>query len=151
MWNRKKSIYVSIAVCWFILAALILIAILAPFFLKDFYMLFGGRIPSAHLDYVILGCYYPCAAFGILADVTLLKMLSRIEKDNPFCKENVKGLKIISICCFVVGIITFVGSFSYRPFFFVTSAALFVGLILRVVKNVMQTAVEMREENDLTI
>jgi hypothetical protein len=39
----------------------------------------------------------------------------------------------------------------YIPFLFVAIAAAFVGLMLRVVKNVMQNAVEISEENELTI
>ena len=37
------------------------------------------------------------------------------------------------------------------PFMFVALAGGFVGMLLRVLKNVMQSAVELREENDLTI
>ena len=37
------------------------------------------------------------------------------------------------------------------PFMFVAAAGGFTGMLLRVLKNVMQSAVELREENDLTI
>ena len=75
----------------------------------------------------------------------------RIKNEDPFCRANVKSLRIISLCFFIVALITFVGCFFYRPFIFIAAAAGFLGLILRVVKNVIQTAVELREESDLTV
>ena len=37
------------------------------------------------------------------------------------------------------------------PFWFVSAAAGFVGMLLRVLKNVLHTAVEISQENALTI
>ena len=42
-------------------------------------------------------------------------------------------------------------SINATMFFFVAVAAAFVGLMLRVVKNVMESAVAIKEENELTI
>ena len=39
----------------------------------------------------------------------------------------------------------------YMPFLIVSAAAAFVGLILRVVKNVFAEAVRLKDENDYTI
>ena len=39
----------------------------------------------------------------------------------------------------------------YIPFFFVAIAAGFVGLIVRVIKNVFAEAIALKDENDFTI
>jgi len=80
-----------------------------------------------------------------------LKLLFNIKKDKIFISENVKYLRVISWCCFAVALITFVAGIFYIPFLLVAAAAAFVGLMLRIVKNVMQNAVEINEENELTI
>ena len=60
-------------------------------------------------------------------------------------------LRAVSLLCLGVGILTFAGGFFYQPLFFVTLAALFLTLVVRVVKNVMHKAVEMKDELDLTV
>ena len=80
-----------------------------------------------------------------------LPILNNITKEKVFVSDNVTFLRIISWCCFGAAIVTVVASFEYFPVIVISIAAAFVGLILRVVKNVMQSAVEIREENDLTI
>jgi hypothetical protein len=44
-----------------------------------------------------------------------------------------------------------VGGTQYVPFLFVAMSAAFMGLFLRIVKNVMQSAVIIKTENELTI
>ena len=84
-------------------------------------------------------------------ELMLLKLLFNIKKGDIFITANVKYLRRISWCCFAVAAITFVGGIFYVPFGFIAIAAAFVGLMLRVVKNVMQNAVEIKTENELTI
>ena len=57
-------------------------------------------------------------------------------------------LRIISWCCFIIGSITFVGCFFYMPFMFIAAAGGLLGLLLRVLKNLMQSAVEIADENE---
>jgi hypothetical protein len=50
-----------------------------------------------------------------------------------------------------VGIVTFASGFFYLPYFIVCGASLFMCAIMRVLKNVMQQAVEVKSENDMTV
>jgi hypothetical protein len=68
-----------------------------------------------------------------------------------FIPPNVKYLRRISWCCIVVSLITLAAGVLYIPYVFVSVAAGFMGLMLRVVKNVMENAVQLKEENELTI
>ena len=81
----------------------------------------------------------------------IVKLLFNIKKDKIFIAANTKYLRRISWCCFAVAFITLVGGIFYIPFSCIAIAAAFVGLMLRVVKNVMQNAVEIKTENELTI
>ena len=45
----------------------------------------------------------------------------------------------------------FVAGFFYLPFFIIGGASLFMAAIMRVLKNVMQAAVEVKNENDMTV
>ncbi|MBQ6708146.1 MAG: DUF2975 domain-containing protein [Clostridia bacterium] len=89
--------------------------------------------------------------FAYITLYSLLRLLFNIKKDGIFIPPNTQYLRRISWCCFAVAVITFIGGLFYIPFLFISVAAAFVGLMLRVVKNVMQSAVEIKAENELTI
>lgn len=155
MWNRKKSVTLSIVVC-FIFAALLTAALfLGPWIVKMWFVLYRGWNESKPAITEILtlfkSCFYPSAVFGYITLYSLIRLLFNIKKDNIFIPQNVKYLRIISWCCFAVAVITLVGGILYIPFLVIAIAAAFVGLMLRVVKNVMHAAVEIKAENELTI
>ena len=95
----------------------------------------------------LLLCCIP--AMGAL--LWLHKLLSNISDSRVFVDENVTLLRRISWCCFLAAGITLVSSRFYLVFLLISVAAAFMGLILRVVKNVIQQAVILRTENELTI
>ena len=78
-------------------------------------------------------------------------LLSNIKKEKVFEHINVKYLRIISYCCFAVAGISLVMSVWRILAFFVALAFAFVGLLMRVLKNVFEQAVYLKEENDLTV
>ena len=57
----------------------------------------------------------------------------------------------MSWCCLAAGLIFLVSSFYYPAFFALCAAAVFMALILRVIKNVFAQAEEIKKENDYTI
>jgi len=83
--------------------------------------------------------------------VFLYALLRKIGVGQVFINENVAYLRYISWCCFVGAVISIASGFYYVPWIAPGIAAAFVGLILRVVKNVFAEAVALREESDLTI
>ena len=52
---------------------------------------------------------------------------------------------------FCGAIISLISTFYYFPWIFIAVAAAFMGLIVRVVKNVVAQAVELKNESELTI
>jgi len=95
--------------------------------------IYAGSIPSATL-----------LAF-------LYALLHKISTGKVFINENVAYLRYISWCCFIGAVLCFASAFYYVPWFALGIAAAFMGLIIRVVKNVVAKAVELQDESDLTI
>ena len=155
MWNKKSSITLSIVICFIFLTVLTVLVFLGPWLFKMWLTNYRGWIDdSVYLfDMVIVFAitFYPCAVFGYITLHSLIKLLFNIKKEEIFINQNVKYLRHISWCCFIVALITLIGGIFYIPFSFIAIAAAFIGLMLRIVKNVMQNAVELKTENELTI
>ena len=94
---------------------------------------------------------YTSALPGLICDVSLLFLLLNIKKNQIFTSANVRLLRIISWCCIFVGLEYFVFGHSFISLLLCSFAALFFGLILHIIKNVFEKAIELREENDFTI
>lgn len=155
MWNSKKSVKLSIVVCFILSAILVLLMVFGPMVFKLYMTAYRGFLPDGdamrHLSVTFALCFYPSSVFAGIILYSLLKLLFNIKGGQVFINQNATLLRVVSWCCFAISAITFVGAFFYMPFGFVALAGGFVGMMLRVLKNVMQSAVELREENDLTI
>ena len=95
--------------------------------------------------------FYICAVLAFTALFFLNKLLSNIKNEKIFIEENVAIIRILSWCCYLVGIVMAVYSFWAYPFVIIAAAAAFFGLIIRVLKNVFAKAVQIQEENEGTI
>lgn len=153
MAHYKKSVLCSLIVCFILGISVFLLLFTAPMLLKFYFSSYRGMSAqqSAQLATRILVFFYPSAVIGYLALYSLARLLQNIYHGRVFVHKNVCYLRILSVCCILVALITLVGTYVYYPFFFLFLAAGFIGLMLVVVKNVMQAAVALREENDLTI
>ena len=93
-------------------------------------------------------CVTPLAAGTI---VCLFGLLRSICKKQVFISANVRRLRLISWFVLIAALLFFASGFLYFPFFILAVCAAFVSLIVRVVKNCFETAVLLKNENDLTI
>ena len=154
MWNSKRSVKLSIVVCFILSAVLVLLAIFGPMVFKLYMTAYRGFLPDGdamrQLSLTFAWCFYPSAVFAGIILYSLLKLLFNIKGGQVFINQNATLLRVVSWCCFAISVITFIGAFFYMPFGFVALASGFVGMMLRVLKNVMQSAALMREENDFT-
>ena len=155
MWNKNKSVALSIAVCFVFAVILTLGIFLGPTVIKIWFTSYRGWAEDGiALNRILINfssCFYLSAPFAYVTLYCLLKLLFNIKGEQIFTAANVKYLRRISWCCIVVAVITLAGGIFYLPFLFISIAAAFVGMLLRVVKNVMQSAVEIKAENELTI
>ena len=80
-----------------------------------------------------------------LADILLIRLLLLVRAGRTFSPEAVGSLRGISWCCLFEGAyLIFVGIFMFDPaavsFCMLAFAAVFLGIVLRVVKNVIEEA-----------
>jgi len=148
MWNKTKSICLS---KWCVLIFMVLltgVALSTPWLVR---MLIHARTGLTGAEsYFLATIYSGCIPAGWLL-LCLFRLLGRIEAGQVFLKENVGYLRRISWSCFAGAVICFASAFYYLPWGFVAVAAAFMGLIVRVVKNVVAQAVELKNESDFTI
>jgi len=81
----------------------------------------------------------------------LFCLLRRISAQQVFLQENVVYLRNISWSCLVGAGVSTVSTLYYFPWILVAVSAAFMGLIVRVVKNVVAQAVELQDEIDATV
>lgn len=147
-----KVTHFAVRACYLLLTAA---AIALPIILfKGFYDFeILGQIKS-----FILYPFYFVVPAGYVALVCLDKLLINIRKDVVFDTKNVKLLKIISYACLyagLVGLISFIAvmifDFMFETLLVLALGELFMALVVRVVKNVFESAIIIKEENELTI
>lgn len=94
---------------------------------------------------------YLCEIFALTALYSLNVLLRNINCGEVFIPQNTACLRKISWSCMLAGCVLFI--FGLWRFIFILAAFLAVmfGLIMRVLKNVFEKAVEIKSENDYTI
>lgn len=155
MYKNDKSVRLTHFAVRFCYVMLTLAAVTLPYLLTSGF--FHFEILTQIKDYVI-GPFYAVVPAGYVALFCLDRLLGNIRKSRVFDVQNVKLLRLISIACAyagLVGLISFV-VIMLKDFMFETMAVLsagefFVALIVNVVKNVFEKAIEIKEENDLTV
>lgn len=112
---------------------------------------------AGHGKYLIVP-FYLVVPLGYAALICLDKMLSNLQKDIVFDACNVTLLNRLTVCCVlasVIGIVSYVVIAviyqSIETVFLLAAGEAFMALVVRVVRNVLKKAIELKEENDLTV
>ena len=144
--SKNASITLSLICCGIGFLGLIALASLLPVYLPAHGGFYGETL-SAWFVALIYLCLIPVA----VADGFLVKLLLLVRKRQVFTDKAVSCLRTISWCCFIEAGLLLVGV----TYFFMMPVLAFVvgflGLVLRVVKNVIEEAVALKAENDFTI
>ena len=146
-WKEEYSLMLSRALTW----ALLILACAAFFLIPTittWYDNFSGKEPIMP---VLTACFYLCDVLAVIALWQLKTLLTNISRQDLFTDRNTRCVRIISWCCFGVAAVFAVLTFWRLLALLVAFIAGFAGLILRVVKNMLAAAAEIREENDFTI
>lgn len=150
MWNSNRSLLLS-RVCTRIVMVLVLVcAALLPY-MMEIYKDYSSYYMETTDIRPFMGILYCCCIPGLVALFSLDRLLANISKEQVFIHHNVKYLRIISWCCFIIAVLVGLAGYYYYVFFLGAIMAAFMGLILRVVKNVIEQAVFLKAENDFTI
>lgn len=149
MWNGEKSISLSKLCILFFMCVLIVTVVSAPWLTRWF--LDFLRTEQQGTESFFLATIYVGAVPAAYLLYNLLRLIRRIQAEQVFTSENVENLRRISWTCFVGAAIALVSVFYYFPWVFLAIAAAFMGLIVRVVKNVVAQAIALKDEVDSTI
>lgn len=147
-WNRDNSIILSKVCIGAFVCAGIACMVWLPAVLEGIVRRRGWEIEERMF---FLLSFYSLLVPAVIALGYLYRLLQNISRDKVFVADNVKYLRRISWACHLASIISLVSMFYYLPFCLVAAPAGFMGLILRVVKNVFAEAVAIKQENDFTI
>lgn len=149
MWDSKKSLMLS-KVCTVLAGVAIVGCMIYGPWLARWLIKFSFHASPPHFPLFMVTMYVG-GAVALLLIFCLFLLLNNISRDEIFTAKNVRLLRHISWCCFVGAGITGASMLYYLPWGIVCIAAAFVGLIVRVVKNVIAQAIVLKEENDLTV
>ncbi len=148
MWNYKKSAVLSLVFIYLFSAVFLVLEATAPWAVKGFIQFYAKstdlQIPLTIFIYAML------LPVGYALSV-LRQWLIDASKGNGFSKANVTRLRHLSWCFFLAAAVIFVFGCFYLPLMILVPFAAFAGLVVRVVKNAFQTALELQTENELTI
>lgn len=146
--ENKTSCHISMALSVLFFLGLIGCAVILPHYLdavSGITDIGSGQKP------VILGIGYGVLVLAAITDGLLFALLLRVRQEAVFTAESVALLRGISWCCIAAGaLFIWLGSY-FLIAYAVAFVAVLVGICLRVVKNAIAEATEIKSENDLTV
>ena len=140
MWDNSKSLLLT---TWWMRIAIVVWCILGIAVPTLFFM------QQISFDILIL--------FGLLFVPILLafyglhKMLSNIQQGVIFSLQNTASLRLVSWACFFAAMFLLIAAFKWPVLIFASGVIGFLGLFVRVIKNMLSEAIAIKEENDFTI
>jgi len=149
LWKPGHSVTLSLVVTYIAAAGLLAAMICLPSLMRLWFL--SGSYPGLHPLSSLQILFYVCCPAGWAAIISLLKLLHNICKEQVFTRQNIKLLRLLSWCFVFTALASVFATYIYYPCVLIFAAASFMAIILRVVKNVMEQATIMREEQELTI
>lgn len=137
LWTNRWLVVLLVGLVFFLPAIL------------DWYCTF--RVLTQTERIAIISAYYACVAVIVCALWNVDRLLTNILYGRVFTRKNVIRIRRIVCCCALVSLICIPASFAYMPLIFMVIVMAFLCLIVSVVAEVMDAAVTIREENDLTV
>ena len=94
---------------------------------------------------------YASMAIAEACAVTILLLLLRVRRGLVFTARSVAYIRYVSWGCMLIALLCLLAAYFFHMAYFIAMAAVFLGLCLRVVKNVIEEATAIKNENDYTI
>lgn len=101
--------------------------------------------------YAIAIAFYACSVPVLLSLWHMDALLRSLLAGEVFLAVNVRRIRIVQWCCFAIALICLPAACIYYPLCFMVVIMGFLSLVITVLCRVMDEAVFLREENDLTI
>lgn len=139
------------------------ILLLAIFWLPDTAASFAADAPEyAYLQYPLLMAIYLTLVPFLIAIIEGLRLSRRVALDDAFSMKSVVHLKRIKLCAFAISMLYLVGGLILNNLvemapgigllgIIIMLASLMLGLISGILEELLRKALEIKEENDLTV
>ncbi len=149
---RKWSVSLSQALCVLLIGAILAGAICMPMVAKIMLALAYQTVAVPAGGYgLVLALAYGILAVCALADVLLFILLRRVRRGQVFTAKSIGLVRGISWCAILMGVFFLLLGYFFQLALAMAFAGLFLGLCIRVVKNVIEEATSIKAENDLTV
>lgn len=149
-WNQNKSILLS-RVCIIAFAVLLTAVDFGAYWLVAWLISISSVLGGLQNRSLLFAVIYCCSILAWILLFSLWKLLQNMKAGIIFQADNVRYLRLTSWCCFGVCAICCTSAFFYVPMILIAISAGFIGLIVRIVKNVFEQARAMKEELDFTV
>lgn len=149
MKHFEKSARVTLYANRGVFAVVVVLLLCFPILVERYHRHFRALSDSERI--AIVAGFYCCALWIVGALWRMDKLLRNILRQKLFIEENVKYIGTVRWCCVAVSLICLCASFGFPPLLFLSVIMAFLSLVVNVVCQVMRSAVELREENDLTV
>lgn len=146
----KKSLGKLIEICLKLIMIIGIIIVLGlPYFLQKYAEWMHPQMNY----YPSLAILYASGIPALIIVYQFIKIFHTLGENNPFSVENVKHLKIISICSFIIMIEFMIGIFFITSIFAIVIIGVFAVAWLGgyILSELLKQAIEYKEENELTI
>ena len=148
----KHYQYSATVTLWASRVVAVLIAVFLIFFPRMVESYHQNFRPLSNSErYALLGAFYLSAVAVEIAMFHMVRLLRNILRAELFTRENVSHIRCVRWCCFWVSLVCLFAFFGFPSMIFISTIMAFLALVVTVVGQVMKAAVELREENDLTI
>ncbi|MBR6557441.1 MAG: DUF2975 domain-containing protein [Clostridia bacterium] len=152
---RKTSVMISIFYSAFLFivagAGIVGIPRLADFLIDIRNSIGDGNSILEEDKIIIYILAYLALAVIVGINILLLFLLFRVRGGLVFTQTSVALLRYVSWGCFLLCAVFCALAFFFGLSLIIAFAAAFIGFCLRVVKNVLEEATEIKSENDLTV
>ena len=134
-----------------IVAAVVAVLIFTLPMLLKWYAGLLNVLPNLRDMWALVIAFWCCAVVILFALWNMEKLMQNILRQNIFICENVRRVRRVQHSCGIVALICLVATGFVLPALLFTAIMGFMCLVVSVVASVLDAAVELREENDLTI
>lgn len=147
----KLSIAISILMFVICIAGVCFVPKLTDILIAARNSLEGGNVIGSAGSVIINILAYLVIVIVLLADILLFLLLKRVKTGKVFTPLSVALIRGVSWCCYLLCAVFCGIGIYFHIAFIVAFAAMFLGTCLRVTKNVIEEATEIKSENDLTV
>ena len=156
--SKKASTMISFVISAALIVILGVFMCILPWFTKEASLLAELReyftakeILGISGDTFFIAWAYALLTMAIVCCVVICLMLLHIRKGRVFSDKTVSFIRFISWDCIIMAVVFALAQYFHPLACVVALAVAFLGLCLRVVKNIIEEAIAIKNENDLTV